>query len=422
MRISQINSVYFGHKLVIDSGASNQQKGSLKIALISDNGEEKHAFNSVVCPDGFKEKDDYLKGITDRVYEMYDEFSKSGKKLVGKDKNLNGIMVYAPGATKGNIAQELANLHLESGGSLQDIDYNKLPKLLKRKLAQTEIHIQKKLRFAATNDMIGTGTAILLDIFKNRPKTLTDGYRASFLMAGGGLGTGDIEVLGKQVYIKSTECGSTHASGSGSHVKTLETVGASSTALIKNFANALGFSTKDINKLVATGNARIVTENAISPSKESEIKALRGTGLFAETNIDGKPHFTLMNITEAARIKARKAATNSFINALAQISSNKLLEGVNEMIITGPLTKAISNSMKTSPKSFIQLLEERTLSYLSLQGQSMNRNCNFRFIDNILVENNTQGGVTALTKGKFVGGDLRGNWLRIPINLLKQAV
>lgn len=420
MKIEHVKSrVNFGHKLVIDLGASNRRMGSIKVSMLTDRGVQIDSSNGVVCPEGFKKDDDFLKGIAARISEIENKNRSKTKALKGKDKNLSGVMIFAPGPTINNKAGILMNLRKANGKPLQDIDYNKISTILK---SNANADIAKDIKLFATNDMIGAGSAIARSL-KNRG-VLKNGYRAAFLMAGGGLGTGDIEVIKDTVIIKSSEGGHSRVLGTGKSIKTLEEVGASSTALIRNFGQALGLNENKIKKLIKLANARVATQKSITSQDIAEIKTLEKTKLFKKEVIDGVSHFTLKGIDEKARENACKKAVDKFVGALARISANKTLEGVNEIILTGPLTTGIGKTIETNPelfksKTLITMLRDKTNSFMDFAGTTMAELYNLKFVDDIPVINNTQGGFTAL-KGKFSGLG-RGNWLEIPLSVLKNV-
>lgn len=424
MKVNATNKVNFGHFLLGDSGASDRKRSSLKLTLVSDSGEILDTFEGKSCPEGFKKNEDYVNGISEQISKFAAKNTGTINKLRGTDKQLKAVMIYAPGAAIDNKIGVIKNLVLENEEPLKNIDFNDVLTNLKQTYPQNGLKIAPKAKLIATNDMIGTGGALLNKLLEI-PNKIKNGYRASFYMAGGGLGAGEIEVVDNKVLLKSTEGGHVRASGTGENIKVLESYGASSTALITNFAKALGIDKENIKNLVSTANGRIVTDYVIKTDKADEIAALQKTELFNEKISGDKHSFSLAGIDKATHEKACKKTINKFIEALAIGSSNKIIEGSNDIILTGPLTKGVGFTIKENPHMFknqtlTQLIMKRASKLMDAAGESMSKLYNINIIDDIPVSNNTQGGLTAL-KGEFAG-EGRGNWLLIPLKALKKAI
>lgn len=425
MRVQQVAKVNFGHVIVADSGASNREQGSLKLALASETtGQELNTFQGTVSDAPFRSSDDYLQGLTRRIVDFEGQNVNKIAQLSEADRRLGGIVIFPPGATDGtNRAGVLPNLVSTDGKSLTNIDFNTILPNVRQALQKRGVECADGFKLLAANDMIGAGSSIARQL--TEAGSLKDGYQAAFYMAGGGLGAGEIQVVDDTVLVKSTESGHTRISGAGKSLQTAESAGASSTALIRNFARALGFSDEKTAALIGTGNAKIPMSFAIDTGNVREIEALRNTNAFNETDslvVDGDRLFRLKGVSEKAHQQASKKAVDRFIDVMAGMSADRAVEGVNQVILTGPLTRGIAKDLEHNPqlfgrKSLIELIATRMHNFLDQAGRNMASLNGFTITDAYKLGNNTEGGLVAL-KGKFTKG--RGNWLQLPLDALNQ--
>jgi hypothetical protein len=421
MRVQQVGEVNFGHKVVFDIGASDRQRGSCKISLLTDAGVELDSFEGKVSLKPFERDTDFTEALTERLVSFELKNKEKIDALKGKDRELSGVIGFAPGATVDNRAGIITNLVKTNDQSLQNVDYNTVPAGLRKALDRLSISVAKDLKFIATNDMIGTGAALAKQLGKNG--ALRNGQHAAFYMAGGGLGTGEIETIGGRTIVKSVERGHTPMAAPGKKLITAELTGASSTTLIREFAKASGFGNY-ADSLVATGNGKIATQFTIVTDNPKEIEALNATGCFSSQGVfEGKTHLRLNGLSQKDHLKASRKAINAFVNTMATLSARSAVDGVNQVILTGPLTAGVAKDIEHNPKLFggkslLDLIKQRTMSLLNAQGQTMAK-INGLEIVQLPLPNNTKGGYTAL-KGKFTSAE-RGNWLEIPRWMLQRA-
>lgn len=418
-----ISRVAFGHKIIIDTGASKPNNGSFKINVLSDvDARELYTQSGLVCPEGFRKNGDFTGGILKRINETYEHLVGSGVlgSLSHEDKDLTGIVIYSPGVSINNQTAEISNLKIKGTDvPLRDIDYNQIPQALRPLLANRGIKICQDFKLMATNDMIGAGAAIVKQLVNN-PR-FKSGYSALYLMAGGGLGVGQIDHLGENVLIKSSEDGHINVYGTK---KNLEQYGASSTALIRNFADAVGMNAEDTQKLVNAGIGKVVNTNLVFDDAK-EVQTLMDTGLFEIVSKGSSGvHLNLKNVSQEAKNGAVKTAIERFIDAISIVSANKVNEGLHEIILTGPLTKGIQSIVAQEGelfghKSFDSLVKEKINSLLDAAGNCMKDTCKMELITDLETPNNTVGGSLAL-HGHFIGSEIRGNWLSIPTEVLNK--
>lgn len=413
-----MTNISFGHKIIIDSGASRPHHGSLKLSILSDEtNAEIYSYNGVLCPEGFKKDEDYIQGFARQIADSFEKSADKIKRLSPADRELTGVVIYAPGAIVNNFNAVLTNLKkLGTNEPLKNIDYEKIPPIIRNLLAAKGGKVSDGFKLMATNDMIGAGASISQQLAKN--PNFKEGYSAAYLMAGGGLGVGQIEHNGENVLIKASESG--HISVFGQN-KSLEEYGASVRALIRNFAQEAGLKSEDTEKLVKLGNAKIIQPVIVADS-EHEIQTLTESGLFDSV---AKNSFKLKGISEEVRRKASVAAIQKFIEAVSILGANKVNEGVNTVILTGPLTKGVEEAVKNQAdlfqhKDFKTLVMGEINSLLDDMGKNVAKLYNFDLITHIEVPNNNVGG-SLLLQGKFIGGKTRGNWLSIPAAALKSV-
>lgn len=411
-----MTNISFGHKIIIDSGASKPHHGSLKLSILSDEtNAEIYSYNGVLCPEGFKKDADYIQGFARQIADSFEKAGDKIKRLSPADRELTGVVIYAPGAIINNFNAILTNLKkLGTNEPLKNIDYEKILPILRNLLSAKGGKVSDGFKLMATNDMIGAGASIAQHLAK-KPDFI-EGYSAAYLMAGGGLGVGQIEHNGENILIKASESG--HISVFGTN-KSLEEYGASVRALIKNFAKEAGLNNQDTEKLVKLGNAKII-QPVIIASSEQEAKSLVESGLFEAVGRNG---FKLKGVSAEVQRKASFAAIQKFIESIAILGANKVNEGVNSVILTGPLAKGVDEAIRKQAalfknKNLNTLLTEKITSLLDDMGKNVAKLYKFNLITNIEVPSNNVGG-SLLLQGKFIGGKTRGNWLSIPATVLK---
>lgn len=421
MRVQQAGEVNFGHQIVFDIGASDKRRASCKLALLNDAGKVLDTYEGKLSDTPFKKDSDFVAALTKRLIDFEARNKEKIDTLKGKDRELRKVTGFAPGGTIGNKARIITNLVKTGNKSLENIDYNTIPNALRQAFATSGITIAQDLDFKATNDMIGTGAALAKQLGKMG--RLEKGYHAAFYMIGGGAGCGEIDVIGGKVVVKSVERAHTHVSGKGNNMKTFESAGASSNALVKYFAQNIGLSEEETKKLVDAGNAKVFAQRTIVTSDKKEIRTLTKTGLYTKKVEKGKTYLTLKNVTVGQFQQASKKTINKFINVMAKMNSDRIVEGTNHVILTGPLVTGIGKDLEHNPelfggKSLMELIRAKTSEKLNAQGHAMATDYSMEIIE-LPLKNNTYGGHWA-GKGKFTS-DKRGNWLEIPISLLQRA-
>ena len=295
-------------------------------------------------------------------------------------------------------------------------------------------------KFIATNDLPGAAAGIA-QILADRGE-LTEGSYAAVCMTGGGCGIADIKVKNGQLEIEASEGGHNRALRNPS--LSLEQEGASAPALIENFAKELGFSEEEIKALKSTGMAKLVLKRDLKVTKgengtrsEKEEAILR-TGLFEQledvVDTDDLGHertrsvFRLKDVKKKDYKQASISAVNKYIDAISQLTANKVNQGLNLMVLTGPLATRIrdfvaDNQDAFDGKTLAELVQSKTASYLDDSGRDMAETYNFKVVcdEQFELKDNTAGGKVLLA-GEIIDPEHRGNWIIVPVEALKEKV
>ena len=404
-----INSpVSFGYKIFVDSGASDPKRGTFKISMRSEKtGDEffstkqlPEEFKKVGYQEGFNSGDDYIKGLSRCITKSIELAKEEIEKLKDDDKKLSGILINAPGyVVGGELIPYVANLYDSKGEHLKDVDFSKLE-------VKTEKNTDK-YKVIGTNDMHGAAAGIA-KMLKEQGR-LEEGLYAYIAMTGGGLGVVSIKAKGEVLEIEGCECGhnmylnqntdqsfvdrlkSLFVKPKDKPAISLEKGGVSVSGLIGNYAKHLNLNSKQTEALINKGDARIVTDGLLSNNKKEQ--------------------------------KAAQKAIETYIDALAQEFARRVAEGVNLIVLSGPLVKGIKNALVEKTGNQLELKDrimKKIYSFLpeSGNGVMMAKIHKFDIDLNLNIPDNTVGGGILLDSAKFIGKDIRGNWLHIPINEL----
>jgi hypothetical protein len=420
--------ISFGYRVYIDSGASKQQNGSLKVSIQSDDGtkkllstEELAEKYQMVCSEGFKKSDDYTECLAERI-KYFIELTKEKpdfKKLTENDKKLSGVVLNVPCQVVDNKAGIIANLKLPDGKSITDVDFGKVEKDLKENVETSD-----DFKFIATNDLPGAAAGIA-KILANK-NMLNEGFYGAVCMTGGGLGVVDIKVKGGKLEIEASESGNNPALKTPSFP--LEKDGASSPALIRNFAKKLGFNEEDTQALISTGKSKLIFKHHLKVEKDSpSLQGILNTGLFKVLDEDDTPviKLKLKGINKKKHTKACINAVEKYIDSMAQLTATKVTQGLNLLILTGPLAGGVRDFVSENKDTFKGkdlglLINEKTYSYLEDSGKDMAKTSNFKVVcdKDFELNDNTVGGKVLLA-GQVIDPKHRGNWINIPVEALK---
>lgn len=429
------NNVSFGYKILVDSGASDPHRGSFKIKIVSDDGKKvllqtdgiPESLEKVGPEGGFITAKDYVDGLSNNIV--------SGINLV-KDKitelkeKLTGVCVNVPCYVRDNKAKIVANIKDHNDQSILDIDF----KTIKDNLQKAGVEISEdNFKLLATNDLAGAAAGIA-QIMARSPKyndLFKEGFFGSIWMTGGGTGVADIKIKNGILEIETSESGHNRAIQSKKD-RSIEKYGGSSPALIRNYCKALGMKDKDIKTLLNVGKAKIVTQFPVKLDKGSEAeKIFMNTGLFKitgeKTYDQGRTRVLLQlkGVNNKDHKKASITAIDKYMKSLAQIASNKILEGANCIILTGPMALRIREQVNKDSdkywdgKTFDEMVTNKTIDLLDQTGIKTMQIHDFKIISDIDIPDNTVGGEVLLSDNtKFIAEKLRGNWINVPLKNL----
>ncbi len=226
MKVNNIGaSTPFGHKILIDIGASNP-KGTMKCRVISDDGRTLYKTNGFLndTTEGFEKRPDkngklddgqqaFISKIDDVILAAHQHVTDPKKrdknfpgfsqvpKFEKTDHQLSGVTVFVPGTTYTNMKDDkvafIPNLKDTEGNSITNIDFHEYEEEIKNGGVRSEgLDINKdKFEMVVTKDLGGAGLA-LAKILTER-KELKQGDYIMGVMTGGGFGSVDIKVKGK---------------------------------------------------------------------------------------------------------------------------------------------------------------------------------------------------------------------------------
>ena len=476
MEVSKYNGISFGHKILMDIGASNP-KGTLKITAITDAGKtilRENSPNSYLNDtiNGFDGAKDFVNKVYKMIRRTYERVllkDKSGEfPLSPKDLLLSGIAVFVPGTTyalkdKSSLISFMPNLKDKEGNSLTNVDFGDYKKVLAEKKENNDsIKINRdNFNFVVTKDLGGAGVALAR--LMAQKKMLKEGDYIMGVMTGGGFGSVDIKVKNNSVEFETSESSSYVAGNYEVYDKITNIINNPNKAEslnIKDNIQILGklgrqgvnvkshieTFCKEINRpdltelLQAAGDARIVEMNRLCISeKDKELlekfRTLSDDFTEIESTTDGKIAFELKEDKFGKELlrQARKASVDAYANAISLISINKINDCINKVVLLGPFAHGVNQYVKTHSDDFegAKDLPELILNKIltNIDSKHINLPSTRRLIDlykfeiicdpELNFQDNTAAGDLFLNpKFKFIQN--RGSWFSIPLSALKK--
>ncbi|MDD3012446.1 MAG: hypothetical protein PHC34_01940 [Candidatus Gastranaerophilales bacterium] len=433
------DNISFKHRLILDIGASDP-RGSVKILAQTDDGKDLFEQRGSFLNDninGFSSSENFI----DQLSKVITNASKRAvsvikeKGLDKEEKKLNSLALFLPGPIMDEEAIIIANLKTTDGKSLTNVDLSKLPNKLKEN--NKNIEVADNLKFIPTKDLGGTGIGIA-QILANHPKykdEFKEGFYAVGVMTGGGFGSVNIQVLDeKYMQIQTSE--SSHNLAMDIKKKSftrLGKLGASTKGIIENYAKSMDIKEETaINALIKTGNARIATENRIELDNKKDkdaINVLKKSKYYNVADQDKNSTTFQINKYGAKVFKiARTNAIGEYVDTVAQHAIQKINEGANLLVLTGPLALGLNKTVVSNREDFgkdnlRELIFDRIDHYIKddLTCQQLRKAHNFDLVcdDSVKLADNTAGGA-ALLDDKTRTITRRGEWIIIPIDALKE--
>lgn len=225
MKIAAIPaSVSFGHKVIVDIGASNP-KGTCKVLVKSDDGRDLYKKNGFLnhTTEGFKTFDektgsidggqaDFISKLDDVIFNAHQDvlrLASEGKIRFATDKNgsddadrkLSSVAVFVPGTTftmcKDDRIAFIPNLRNDKGESILNVDFKEYEREIKENGRRAEgLDASDDFELVVTKDLGGAGLAIAKILAKRGE--LKSGDYIMGVMTGGGFGSVDIKVKGSE--------------------------------------------------------------------------------------------------------------------------------------------------------------------------------------------------------------------------------
>ena len=454
------NNPNFGHKIMIDLGASSP-KVTAKCLVTTDDGKPlfKNSTHLNNTTRGFANGDSFIRRVDKLVRRTYDDtLARADEfKLSEKEKQLSGISIFIPGTTltkgKDDIIAFMPNVRDTKGNSLTNIDFSNYEIGLKTrqplKPGEEPLNVTDDFELFVTKDLGGTGLGIA-KVLGEKGKLKYGDYIMG-IMTGGGFGSVDIKVKDGRVEVETSESSSylTANPGSGNPQK-LGRLGVSVKSHINHFCDALALPElaegSPLRKaMITAGDARIVEDNIMNVSnKDTElIDTFKSSDLFRVKEKNAKK--TVFEINDdnpefAHKLQmARISSVKDYAYAVSLISINKINDFVNKIILVGPFAHGVNRYVKEHPELFSGAME--------YQGAKINDLADLitHEIDNRIrdVDLPTSGRLKALNKVEVIcdddinisdntyAGEIllnpdlefvenRGNWFSFPLSLVQK--
>lgn len=466
---SKRKQISFQMRQTFDIGASDP-RGTLKIRIQKDNGEDLFEYKGFLSAHGFKDNDDFIKRVatsTDievlitqdiesiesqlqdpNLKECPAAIEKLTKKLnelkanretlnnlPKSEKKLTGFALLVPGTLKERTVLFMANLRDLAGKPLQNVNLEQVLTEIER---QGKVKLAKYLNFLPCKDLAGTGIGIAKKVI-NHPvygKRFGPGFSFVVVQTGGGFGAVNVLVedeKAKFVSIKTDESGHDRVySRKTGKEERLGKIGASTSTVIENYSRELGITDPaELKALVATGKAEMATLQKISLStlKDSEaIKVLLKTQVYRLVSQNSET--TTLQVQDLNKfVQGSKAAIESYADTLSIHAITRITRGTNLYVVSGPLAMGINDRIKEIPELFGEKIKDlRDLIFQGINTRIENdltcnllrRSNNFDIVcdKSMSVANNTFGGSLLLAGGSRDFAK-RGEWITIPTSALK---
>lgn len=467
------SNLSFKSRLTFDIGASDP-RGSLKILVQNNKGKDLFEYNGFVndTTKGFESNDDFIKKVANAIdvetlinndiksikKQLQDGRSSSAnleklktklsilqeqQKILEKrsyaEKKLTGFALLLPGTLQGKTALFLPNLKRKDENDpsklvrLTEVD---LGQIISEAKSQGKVKVADGIKFVPAKDLAGTGLGVAQKIFahpdyKNK---FTKGFFAAVVQTGGGFGAVDVKLMeDSKVNVETNECGhDIYMNILNGKKQRLGDMGASTKNLIRNFAEKLNITDPiEVKSLISTGLGQLVTDQEIrlnNTKDEEAIKILTKAGFYNILNKDAQS--TVLNVVPE-KLKefneASRYAIHSYANAIAAYAITRINRGANLFVLSGPLAMGLNDSVKQNPEKFeAKGLKELILKYIDLNDDLDEIRINLAKYNKfdivcdraLSVNNNTLGGSLLLSE-KIKAFSRRGEWMRIPIKVLK---
>lgn len=425
MKVFFNNITAFKSNIAFDIGGSRSE-GSCKITYYAENNEDIfYKENTTVNKLGnstFKNSENFVDLIAEKIGSVQ-KFSESIVEAKGyrpEENIIRNVAIFVPGNTYETVAVHLPNLKDNSNMPLENVDFANLKDILKK----DGVKVSDNLNIKILQDVLGAGVAIGNKLYNMG--MLEEGSDYTVCITGGGCGIADIEHIGDNIIVKSS--GSSCLS-QNYELQKVSTEGASSSALISNFCRSMGFSDAHIRAIKSCNQGEIVlnAENTFEKNiKTNKLKELLlETGKYKVTADDGSKYTIKVQDEFLSQFTdAQKSAIDKYCHAITRLAVIKRNEGSNGLIVTGPLAKAINETLIKNGNDGIagQITQNLIRYFNSYSLDKSHKIFDFRIFcdNNFHIENNTDCG-NLIHKAEFTGAK-RFNWLKINTKYLKKSI
>lgn len=412
----------FSSNMTMDIGGSTPE-GSCKIAVTSDDGELLFKWETRVNRYGKKTFKDFLNRVVIKIKEAQSETNSKidELKLPESEKQINKLSFLVPSYVYNKEVLYLPNLRDKKHKPLRDIDFKKLPEMLKAQ----GVNISDNIIMKVYQDAIGAGLAVAEKLHDS--KMLNAGKYYTVVITGGGCGIANIRGLNNNKILVDSS-GSSYLTDGNSVVK-VSKAGASAPAVIRNYCKAFGFNEELTEDIASCGIGEFVTEHEFqvpeTPQGQKLKSILLETGKYEMKKINAS-NTMVLSPTENYISKfehARYNAINKYAHALARLAVIKQNEGSNGLIITGPLSRALNKSCekdyKTTLSEWVKSKIDESYNTFELGKAKCKYNFEVYCGPEFEISDNTAAHNLINTANTI--GEGRYNWLELDFNKLKRS-
>lgn len=374
------NNINFGnHSILIDVGASNTKKASMKTRLVL-NGLPDIFYKTTVFSN-YKQKRNaktFIEAIANRISQI-EKKNASVIKKADPDGALD-IILDVPGPyIKDKVF--IPNILDSDNNPIGTIEINDIPNLLKSKGIKVD-------KFKTVN--AAAGGCVLSKIEKSYPELMVEGSEISYIYPGGGLGSGSILVDRYENKIIPRERQHVKAAFSN---KSIEAEGGCATSLVNNYLEFI--------------------EAQLTPHHYKNLLKTKNITAMSVTKIT--PPGSIRKFATAHQI-ASKQSMDKFMDCIAQLIAIDIAGGKTKAaVLTGKTAEGIIEGVKNNPLYYqkndaLELIKDKISDHLTPVGKTLMGD-DFRVVFVPLSDSTEGAGV--LIESYNVGNK---GWVNIPKN------
>jgi hypothetical protein len=281
---------------------------------------------------------------------MSNILARFASNISPQQANGNTLVFFMPSQQRQNVVDWIYH----EPKPVENLDLNQIPALLRNNLVLAQqagkpVHTQQKpitlspnVRLITLGDVAGGMASSVTQIARLHPDKFKPGMEAIYMMAGGGLGIGNVEYLKEDnipglIRLETTEEACVPVSrklANGQYSTKVDSGGACLEGIMSNFADGLPsrFSPAQKEALRKNKNGRIATDYQ-------------------------QARKTLPDLNPAEHAQAAQKACREFIASLACVATMKVYSGGNLAIIAGGIAGGVRDYVNNHPEQFVLELQ-----------------------------------------------------------------